>query len=409
MATEPAMSGEIPPDGVLDILREIEARRITGRLRFTATSEDGTKLTGEVELIAGQIALDQDPLPDGSDPVERLLAMRGGIFVVHQRLPVLPVSQGDDRHRVGSLSVHVPADLMNYCEQAGLTGTLKLDHEGERVELVYEAGELLAIRVDGREDGDLTHVFGWDSGRFEIAVNAKVRTLIPELPAEEARKALESDDFEAREPTTQYVRPRNPEDTGKHLMKVLEVALTTIVDQSERARPARVSPARGASKSVRPRPATMPALNAPRRREPTVRVVYLKPDDPTTAVPAGTDLSTRHVAPGHAREEALPEAQPARRKSAEHAAVEPAKPPPLRPVRKDPTPTPTPQSEPPRTAKPDRTPLRVEQPPRSSPSHRIALERETERAKHQGLTPLLWVITVVAIGLLVVGLLTQLQ
>jgi hypothetical protein len=125
MPIEPAMSGEIPPDGVLDILREIENCRVTGRLRFTSTNDSGQSQTGEVELIAGQIALDQDPLPDGSDPVERLLAMRRGHFVVHQRLPLLPISQGDDRVRSGSLAVHVPADLMNYCEQAGRRARLR--------------------------------------------------------------------------------------------------------------------------------------------------------------------------------------------------------------------------------------------------------------------------------------------
>src|SRR5690606_30035970 len=151
----------------------------------------------------------------------------------------------------------------------------------------------------------------------------EVDTLVPEVGAPSGPSTVDLDDLEAREPTTQYVRPRNPEDTGKHLMKVLEVALTTIVDQSERARPStRTSPIRSAGKSVRPRPATMPAITTPRRREPTVRVVYLKPDDPTTAVPAGTDVATRHVTAPRVREEALPDAQPARRRDAPR---EPAK------------------------------------------------------------------------------------
>jgi hypothetical protein len=375
MPTEPAMSGEITPDGVLDILREIEARRVTGRLRFTATAEDGSTQTGEVELIAGQVALDQEALPDGSDPVERLLALRGGIYVVHQRLPVLPVSHGDERQRTGSLAVHVPADLMNYCEQGGLTGTLTLERDPERVELVYESGELLAIRVDGREDGDLSHAFGWEEGTFRLEVNAKARSLVPDLEEEEEVE----DEPGAREPTTQFVRPRG-DDTGRHFLKVLEVALTTIVDQRERARPStRTSPIRSATKSVRPRPATMPAPPPKRRREPTVRVVYLKPDDPTTAVVA-SDMRTRHVAGrggGDApkREEALPDARPERR--AETA---------------------------PRSAKPDTTPIRDT--PRASPRPSTAHSRVPE--PQRGVAPLVWVIAVIAIGLFVIGLLTQL-
>lgn len=371
------MSGEIAPEGVMEILREIEARRITGRLRFTATSEDGSVQTGEVELVAGQVAMDQDPLPDGSDPVERLLALRGGHFVVHQRLPPLPISKGDDRVRTGSLAVHVPADLMNYCEQGGLTGTLTFEHQGERVELVYEAGELLAIRVDGREDGDLSHVFGWDDGTFWLEVNAQARMLVPEMDEDEELDEEPS----AREPTTQFVRQR-PEDTGRQFLKVLEVALTTIVDQRERARPStRMSPIRSATKSVRPRPVTMSAPPASKRkREPTVRVVYLKPDDPTSAVRA-SDTRTRHAsgrhgAAGSAREEPLPDSLPARR--------------------------PDPRTPP--NVKPDITPIRdlPRSAPRPSGTHALAPEPS------RGVAPLVWVIAIIAIGLFVMALLTQL-
>ncbi len=304
------MSGEIPVDGVVDILRELELSRITGRLRFTAEAEEGSQ-TGEVELIAGQIALDQDPLPDGSDPVERLLGLRSGLFVVHARLPPLPVSQGDDTHRKGSLAVHVPADLMNYCETVGLTGLLRFTREGEVVELVYEAGELLAIRVDGREDGTFDHVFGWDEGHFRIEIDRKAPTLVPEMTLDDEPSVVgHEDEPGAREPTTQFVRPKRPDDTGRHFLRVVEVALTDVVAQSEKARGggARTSPPRGKMPTARPRPASMPAPPTRPRREPTVRVVYLRPDDPTTAVPASPPSKTMHVQRGSVADESLPEA-----------------------------------------------------------------------------------------------------
>lgn len=384
------MSGEIGAQGVLEVLREIEARRITGRLRFTAGSESGSVQTGEVELVGGQIALDQDALPDGTDPVERLLSLRGGLYVVHQRLPPLPVSHGDDRERTGSLAVHVPADLMNYCEQAGLTGTLALQHRTERVELVYDAGELLAIRVDGREDGDLEHVFGWDDGTFRIEVNARARTLVPELEVDDEE---DEDEPSAREPTTQFVRPRS-DDTGQHFLKVMEVALATIVEKREQARPSsRMSPLRSAPPSVRPRPATMPAPAPRKRREPTVRVVYLKPDDPTTAVPA-PDVRTRHAAARTAREEALPEAAPTRRREGA-TAEEPSSPAlEVAPAKSA------------KSAKPDLTPIR--DPVRTSgPKPRPSGELPVAEPA-RGVGPLVWVIAIIAIGLFVIGLLTQL-
>ena len=375
MAIEPAMSGEIPPDGVLEILREIEEQRITGRLRFTARSADGSTQTGEVELVAGQLALDQDALPDGTDPVERLLALRSGHFVVHPRLPALPISQGDDLSRSGSLAVHVPADLMNYCEQSGLTGTLVLARERERVELVYEHGQLLAIRVDGRDDGDLSHAFGWNDGTFRIAVNAKARTLVPQLVEED-------EDPTAREPTTQFVRPRTArDDTGRQFLKVLEVALTDIVAKREQARPRAAPLGAGASPpSVRPRPLSLAAPSAgARKREPTVRVVYLKPDDPTTAfVPP--DSRTRHAAAGARREDALPDAAPARRRdpaTGEELTSGGSR------VR-------TPSTK----IQIDRALLDVP-PPAPAP-------------RGPGLAPIAWIVAVVLIGLLALGLLAQL-
>lgn len=279
MPTEAILSGTISADGVLEVLRDIEARRITGCIVFTGPSSDDSMETGEVELYAGQIALDQDPLPDGSDPVERLLALRAGTFTVHQRLPPLAISQGDERTRYGSLEVHVPADLMNYCEQGGLTGTLCLLRNDERVELVYEAGELLAIRVDGEEDADVSHAFGWNEGSFRIEVNDAARGLVPN-----ANEPEDSEPPLAREPTMQFVKPRR-EDTGQFI-KVVEVALATIVESRERARPSsKPGTARSSTKSVRPKqqPAVV-ASRSKKEREPTVRVVYLKPDDPTTAV-----------------------------------------------------------------------------------------------------------------------------
>lgn len=266
MSLEPALSGEIPLDGIIEVLRDIETKRITGRLRYTVSGE-----SGEVELVSGQLAMDQDALPDGTDPVERLLALRAGIFVVHQRLPPLAVSQGDDEQKKGSLAVHAPSDLMTYCETAGLTGTLKLVREGRIVEMVYESGELLAIRVDGQENADLSHVFSWDDGRFEIKVGRDVRSLVPEMQSAE-------EDPSDREPTMQFVRPR-ADDTGKHFLKVFEVALTDIVES--RAKSTHKQKGQTAPPPVptaRPRPPTVKPPE-PKKREATVRIVYFTADD----------------------------------------------------------------------------------------------------------------------------------
>ena len=347
------MSGEVPLEGMLDVLRQIEERRISGRLRFTAKNEKGQGETGEVELVAGQLALSQDPLPDGTDPVERLLVLRGGIFVVHQRLPPLAVSQGDEQNKRGSLAVHAPSDLMTYCEGAGLTGTLRLINSGSLVDMIYEAGELLGIRVDGHENADLSHVFSWEDGRFEIGVGRDVRSLMPGAPPE---------DPSDREPTTQFVRP-GVNDTGQHFLKVLEIALTDIVDSRERAQhKGRGQQSSVPKPSVRPRP---PTLAPPRERKPrrdaTVRVVILGNDDDAAA--RVIDQTLGRGKPSRAQEPAM------------------AKKPNESPKKKDPTPSGSPPSEPKAKAKPSDTKPSDTKPSEAKPSEAKPRDTKPSEAK----------------------------
>jgi len=270
---EPVLSGEITGDGVLALLREIESRRTTGVLHFEAGD-----LGGDVKLVAGQLALEQEELPDGRDPVEVLLELREGSYDVYQRLPPLPVSRGDDRHLEGSLAVHVPADLMGYCERAGLTGVLTLENEGRRAEAVYDRGELQAIRVDGEDADDLNKVFGWEEGHFEVATHTVLPPIVPE-PLEEVAE----EDPSEREPTMPRLKPR-PDATGKQFLKSVEVALASIVEEREKRRsPSRTSPPLPPAPKAR-RPDSIPGTEKaepaePRKeREPTVRIIYLGGD-----------------------------------------------------------------------------------------------------------------------------------
>lgn len=292
MATEPVLSGDIPSGGVLEILRDIEVRRITGKIRFLVGGE-----SGEVELVAGQIAMDQDALPSGADPVEALLQARGGIYAVHAVLPPLAVSQGNDHERRGSLAVHVPADLMGYCEQAGLTGVLEMRNEGRVVEVIYEAGEMLGIRLDGREEADLDQVFAWDQGSFRIAARTEedVRSRLP--PAMSVRPGAPSaappEDPADREPTVRYARPTpaatpivgdggatsryakvdasGREDTGRNFLRVIEMALTEVVSVREKAR----ASVRSAPPPPKARPSVRPIARPARQKDPTVRIVWI--------------------------------------------------------------------------------------------------------------------------------------
>ena len=308
MPAPSVLSGDISADGAIDLLREIEALHTTGVLTFES---GGTR--GEVLFVAGQLAADQSTMPDGADAVEAFLALRSGHYELVQRLPPLPVSTGDDTMRTGSLAVHVPADLMNYCETAGLTGVLELVRRGRRAEVVYDAGELVGIRLDGKDDADLQDVFAWEDGTFRIEARAAAPEVEVEIDLEpEAGGARPKSD------PAQKAKAR-AEDTGQHLLKVVEVALTSIVqDREKRRSPTRTSPPLPPPPRARTAPSTTPPPNRPKKRKGTVRVVYLRaePAEPQPSVV----VSTRVVRTDITGEVMLPEASPERR-TGEHAAL----------------------------------------------------------------------------------------
>ncbi len=293
-AGTPLIGGEIPQDGIVSLLQEIEASRATGVLVF----ESGAT-RGEVTLVAGQISTDQMELPDGRDPVELLLGLREGRFEVWPRLPPLPVSQGDAVHRSGSLTVHVPADLMRYCERAALTGRLVLTHEAEQATALYVEGDLREIRLEGgTENDDVNRAFGWDAGTFRIEID-------PEVAADAGAPAQDA----AKEPARQ---PQAPRPSDGAFLRVVEVALSEIIDERENRRPASRSSPGVEDLLVSPsRHASLPPgkPDTSRRREPTVRIVLLgsKP-----AKPAGDSAATRHVRTDVTAEVMLADAHPDR-------------------------------------------------------------------------------------------------
>ena len=279
--------GEIPEDGIVSRLSEIEGYRTTGVLRF----EYG-ETSGEVALVQGQISADQPETPKG-DLVEMLLELRAGTFELVQQLPPLPVSKGDTTFREGSLEVHIPADLMNYCERAGLTGVLEI-RDGEQVaEIAYAKGELHGIRLDGLDE--LHQVFGWEEGTFRI----EVRGAAPDYEAELTEPPPPAD------PSAPAPAP-DADATGKHFLKVVEVTLAEIVKEREERRPATrtsppLPPMSGPKKHPTLRPPDMKEKPKPpgkERKDQTVRVIYLsKRDEKRPAAPTPTPSTKRKSEP----------------------------------------------------------------------------------------------------------------
>jgi len=176
MAAEAVFEGTIPADGVGDLLGGLEQIGTTGVLSFQSTAGSGA-----IRLVHGQVA-NGEASGDEERALEVLLSLREGEFAVYPKLPHLPVSRGTDTTRRGSLGVHPPADLMRYCEAAGLTGRLLLEHRGRLAIGYYEKGELSDVSIDGGTAADFVLALEWTEGTFRVdAVPPPRETLPPAL------------------------------------------------------------------------------------------------------------------------------------------------------------------------------------------------------------------------------------
>ena len=176
MVAEAVFEGPIPEEGVGGVLGGLEQIGTTGVLAFQSTSGSGT-----IQLVHGQIA-DNGASVQDEQALETLLSLRDGQFAVYPKLPHLPVTRGTDTTRRGSLAVHPPPDLMRYCENAGLTGRLLLEHRGRLAIGYYDKGELSDVSIDGGTPADFVAALEWTEGTFRVdAVPPPRETLPPSL------------------------------------------------------------------------------------------------------------------------------------------------------------------------------------------------------------------------------------
>ena len=173
MVAEAVFEGPIPADGVEDLLGGLEEVGTTGVLAFQSASGSGA-----IRLVHGQIA-DAETTADEERALEVLLALRDGEFAVYPKLPHLPVSRGTDTTRRGSLAVHPPADLMRYCENAGLTGRLLLELRGRLAIGYYDKGELSDVSIDGGTAADFVLALEWTEGTFRVDAVPPPRETLP--------------------------------------------------------------------------------------------------------------------------------------------------------------------------------------------------------------------------------------
>ncbi|MGB9340423.1 MAG: hypothetical protein WCB63_14330, partial [Polyangiales bacterium] len=175
MVAQAVFQGPIPAEGVEVLLGSLEEVGTTGVLLFD--SPDGS---GSVRLLHGQIA-ETETTPDEARAIEMLLRLREGEFAVYTALPPLPVSRGTETTRRGSLSVHPPAELMRYCENAGLTGRLLLERRGRLAIGYYDKGELEDVSIDEGTAADFVNALDWTEGTFRVDAVPPPRETLPPM------------------------------------------------------------------------------------------------------------------------------------------------------------------------------------------------------------------------------------
>jgi len=173
MAAEAVFEGAIPAEGVEDLLGGLEEIGTTGVLAFQSNTGSGA-----IRLVHGQV-VDATTTAEEERALEVLLSLREGEFAVYPKLPHLPVSRGTDTTRRGSLAVHPPADLMRYCENAGLTGRLLLELRGRLAIGYYDKGELSDVSIDGGTAADFVLALEWTEGTFRVDAVPPPRETLP--------------------------------------------------------------------------------------------------------------------------------------------------------------------------------------------------------------------------------------
>mgnify|MGYP001828289218 FL=1 len=208
MATPAAFEGSIPEEGVQDVLGGLEEIGTTGVLSFESPAGSGT-----IKLVHGQI-VNGESSDEQERALEVLLSLRDGQFAVYPKLPHLPVSRGTDTTRRGSLAVHPPAELMRYCESAGLTGRLLLEQRGRLAIAYYEKGELDDVSIDGGTPADFVAALEWTDGTFRVdAVPPPRDTLPPSLREATSERPPKDPTQLAKALEAGLIEPRRPEDT----------------------------------------------------------------------------------------------------------------------------------------------------------------------------------------------------
>lgn len=158
-----ATNGDLAKTSPETVLQFCEAQRFTGTLAFEAPTGRGV-----LPVLAGVPEIPSDP-SELSKALDLFASLTEGTYTLAQLLPPLEGTRTEGALGLsGALERVRMGDVLRYCEDVGLTGSVTVRRGAEAYRVRYTRGELSSVTLDGGTEPDLYALFKWREGSFEL-------------------------------------------------------------------------------------------------------------------------------------------------------------------------------------------------------------------------------------------------
>ena len=184
-------SADVPAAGMDAVLAWCAVHRFTGVLTLS-------DLAGEVSLPlrAGVVDLDLDP--SLSAVAVRVLSTRTGRYTLTEALPPLEgASSVHPLRREGALGPATFADLLRWCDDVALTGTVHLSMRRPVPRshvFTFDRGVLASVELESWSERELSEVFAVAEGTFVVRMTSRFGATTPSMmPVADDNRARRED------------------------------------------------------------------------------------------------------------------------------------------------------------------------------------------------------------------------
>ncbi|RMH41631.1 MAG: DUF4388 domain-containing protein [Deltaproteobacteria bacterium] len=127
------------------------------------------RAVGRVDLRAGGVDAAEFGDLTGDDAVDALCRLADGMYELVQRLPDLDGALGRAAAFQGELADVPLVDLMRHCEDNALTCTIAVVRDFDRGAIVYRAGDIVDVELNGsHDDNHIVELLRMEGARFRV-------------------------------------------------------------------------------------------------------------------------------------------------------------------------------------------------------------------------------------------------